>query len=212
MIHAITCSLVLTSGAGTSRSGPRKSMISAVYRRVSFSSSVSESRLRIADHAALGAAERNVHHRAFPGHPRCQRAHFVQRHVGREADAALGRPARQRMLHPVAGEHLDASIVQLHRNVYGDLLGWRVRSTLHMPSSSLSRMAASSNRPAAASQGFFSFSSDMEVGDVRVATIILRFHYPSTLVKLVGRTPWSAPSETLTKRPTTSGGCSRNVP
>ena len=30
MIHAITFSLVLTSGAGTSRSGPRKSMISAV--------------------------------------------------------------------------------------------------------------------------------------------------------------------------------------
>ena len=33
--HAITCSLVLTSGAGTSLSGPMASMISATYRRVS---------------------------------------------------------------------------------------------------------------------------------------------------------------------------------
>ena len=39
MIHAITCSLVLTSGAGTSFSGPMASMISAMYRRVSASSS-----------------------------------------------------------------------------------------------------------------------------------------------------------------------------
>ena len=34
MIHAMVCSLVFTSGAGTSFSGPRNSMISAVYRRV----------------------------------------------------------------------------------------------------------------------------------------------------------------------------------
>ena len=39
MTHAITCSLVLTSGAGTSFSGPIASMISAMYRRVSASSS-----------------------------------------------------------------------------------------------------------------------------------------------------------------------------
>src|SRR5664279_3307078 len=45
-----------------------------------------------------------------------------------------------------------------------------VRKTLHIPSSSLSRMAASSKRLAAASQGFFSFASDMETGGVNVAT------------------------------------------
>jgi SAM-dependent methyltransferase len=45
-----------------------------------------------------------------------------------------------------------------------------VRKTLHMPSSSLSREAASSKRAAAASQGFFSFSCEMDVGDVNVAT------------------------------------------
>src|ERR1035441_1488830 len=48
------------------------------------------------------------------------------------------------------------------------LLG--VRNTLHMPSSSFSRMAASSKRAAAASHGFFSFSSDMETCGVNVAT------------------------------------------
>ena len=39
MIQAMICSLVLTSGAGTSLSGPMASMISAMYRRVSASSS-----------------------------------------------------------------------------------------------------------------------------------------------------------------------------
>ena len=39
MIHAITLSLVLTSGAGTSRSGPSQFTSSAVYLRVSLSNS-----------------------------------------------------------------------------------------------------------------------------------------------------------------------------
>ncbi len=43
MIHAIIRSLVLTSGAGTSESGPRVSMIAEVYRRVIRSSSALES-------------------------------------------------------------------------------------------------------------------------------------------------------------------------
>ena len=34
---------------------------------------------RIADHAALRAAERDVDHRALPGHPRRQRLHLVER-------------------------------------------------------------------------------------------------------------------------------------
>jgi len=40
MIQAITRSLVFMSGAGTSESGPRTSMIAEVYRRVTRSSSV----------------------------------------------------------------------------------------------------------------------------------------------------------------------------
>src|ERR1039457_634997 len=43
-------------------------------------------------------------------------------------------------------------------------------STLRMPSSSLSREAASSNRAAAASQGFVSFWCEMEKVGVNVAT------------------------------------------
>jgi hypothetical protein len=52
-----------------------------------------------------------------------------------------------------------------------------VPSTFRIPSSSLSRFAASSKRAAAASQGFFSFAKDMDSGDVNVATISLRSHY-----------------------------------
>src|ERR1035438_7336960 len=52
-----------------------------------------------------------------------------------------------------------------------------VRKTLHIPSSNFRRRAASSKRAAAASQGFFSFSSDMETGAVDVATSwSLRIH------------------------------------
>src|SRR4029078_11289305 len=43
-IHAIVCSLVLTSGAGTSESGPSVPMILDVYRRVSRSSSFRDRR------------------------------------------------------------------------------------------------------------------------------------------------------------------------
>ena len=77
----------------------------------------------IADDAALSTAEGNIHHGAFPGHPGGQRADLVQGHVGREADAAFGRPPRQGMLHAIAGEDLDAAVVEQHRNVNGELLG-----------------------------------------------------------------------------------------
>ena len=87
--------------------------------------------LRIADHAALGAAERNVDHRALPGHPGGQRAHFVQRHVGRVADAALGRAARDGMLHAIAGEDFEPAVVELHRDVNGDFLGGRAQHLAH---------------------------------------------------------------------------------
>jgi len=43
MTHAIVCESVPTSGAGTSRSGPKTSMSSAVYRRVILSSSPRDS-------------------------------------------------------------------------------------------------------------------------------------------------------------------------
>ena len=56
MIHAITRSLVFTSGAGTSESGPRVSMMAEVYRRVTRSSSALE-RLAGSQTTPPGAAE-----------------------------------------------------------------------------------------------------------------------------------------------------------
>ena len=77
--------------------------------------------LGIADDAALGAAEGNVDHRALPRHPARQRAHFVERHIGRIANAALRRAARNRVLHPVSGEDLQLSVVHVDRDVDDDL-------------------------------------------------------------------------------------------
>src|SRR5436305_13629569 len=48
-----------------------------------------------------------------------------------------------------------------------------VPSTLRIPSSSLRREAASSKRAAAASHGFFSFSSDIETGKTGGVTVSL---------------------------------------
>ena len=76
---------------------------------------------RVADDAALAAAERDVRHRAFPRHPGRQRRHLVERDVGVIADAALGRTERDVVLHAVAGEDLDLPVVHLHRARHGDL-------------------------------------------------------------------------------------------
>src|SRR5690349_11656982 len=59
------------------------------------------------------------------------------------------------------------------------------RRTLRMPSSRLSRMAASSKRAAAAAHGFFSFFSEIATGCVSVATGCLPTHYKG--VRGVGR-------------------------
>ena len=86
--------------------------------------------LGIADDAALGAAEGNVHHRALPGHPAGQRAHFVERDVGRIANAALGRAARDGVLHAISGEDLDAARVQRDGDVNDD---FAIRLLQHAP-------------------------------------------------------------------------------
>ena len=76
---------------------------------------------RIADDAALAAAERHVRHGAFPRHPRRERRDFVERHVRVVADAALGRAQRDVVLDAVAGEDLDFAVVHLHRAGHDDL-------------------------------------------------------------------------------------------
>src|SRR5262249_23470897 len=65
------------------------------------------------------------HHRAFPGHPGGQRFDLLQSHVGGVADAALGGPSRDGVLHAVAGEDFEAAVVELDGNRHRDLAGWR---------------------------------------------------------------------------------------
>ena len=76
---------------------------------------------RVADDAALAAAERDVRDRAFPRHPRRERGDFVERDAGVIADAALRRAERDVVLHAIAGEHLDLAVVHLDRTRDDDL-------------------------------------------------------------------------------------------
>ena len=73
--------------------------------------------LRVAADAALGAAVRQVHRRALDRHPRRQRHHLLERHVGVVANAALARAARQVVLDAIALEVGDAAVVHLDRHV-----------------------------------------------------------------------------------------------
>ena len=66
---------------------------------------------RIADHATLGATERQVHHRAFPGHPGGERLHFLERHREIEPDASLGGAPRRVVQHTISLEDLDLATV-----------------------------------------------------------------------------------------------------
>ena len=75
----------------------------------------------IANHSSGRAAERDVHHGALPGHPAGQSASLVQGDVGGVTDAALGRPAIDRMLHPEPGKYFQLPIVQLHRDMNDNL-------------------------------------------------------------------------------------------
>ena len=74
--------------------------------------------LGIAGDSALAAAEGNVHHGAFPCHPRGQRLHFVQGDLGVIADAAFGRPARRAVLHAIAFKAANVPVVHAHRHAY----------------------------------------------------------------------------------------------
>jgi hypothetical protein len=76
---------------------------------------------RVADDAALAAAERHLRDRALPRHPRRQRRDLVERDVRVIADAPLGRAERDVVLHAVAGEHLDLAVVHLDGARHGDL-------------------------------------------------------------------------------------------
>ena len=77
---------------------------------------------RVTNHSALCAPKRDVHDRAFPGHPSRQSAHFVKRYVRSEANPAFSRPPHIRMQHPVTGENFQLPVIHAHRNVQRDFL------------------------------------------------------------------------------------------
>ncbi len=72
--------------------------------------------LRVADDAALRAAERDAHQRALPRHPHREGLDLVERDVRVVADAALRRAARDVVRHAVALEDLRRPVVHADRD------------------------------------------------------------------------------------------------
>ena len=73
-------------------------------------------RLRVADDAALRAAERQVHQRALPGHPHRERLDLVERDGRVVADAALRRAAGDVVRDAPAGEDAHGAVVHRGRD------------------------------------------------------------------------------------------------
>src|SRR5512143_735849 len=92
------CALVMTSGAGTSRSGPTSRATCRTQPRQICSCARAQV-VRIADDAALRATERDVDDGALPRHPHRERADRVDGFLRVEADAALARSAGVVVLH-----------------------------------------------------------------------------------------------------------------
>jgi len=143
---------VLTSGPGTSLSGPNRSERSAACAASGVRGSARDSVRGSTLMPALAAAERDVGDRALPGHPRRQRRDLLERDVGVEADPALAgpramlcwtrKPSNMRMV-PSSIHHRQP----LDRGAAGAL------EHVHDPGSSFSRAAASSNCRSAFSTG-----------------------------------------------------------
>ena len=84
----------------------------------------------IANHAALGSAERNVDDRALPSHPAGQRAYFVERDIGSVANTALAGASCNRVLHAKASEDLEVAVVHADREVHDH---FAIGSTENLP-------------------------------------------------------------------------------
>ena len=104
------------SGAGTSWRGPTFMATWRIQpRQDAFLFSIAEI-VRIADNAALSAAEGNVHHGAFPGHPHGESADGVHGFMRMEPDPALVRAAGVVVLNAESPENLGASVVHADGN------------------------------------------------------------------------------------------------
>ena len=121
MIQAMTWALVLTSGAGMSRSGPMRTSISVANRRVSPSSSFWLSCFGSTMTPPLPPPYGMPDDRALPGHPHREGLDLVEADVLVVADAALGRAAAEVVLDAVAGEDLDRPVVHVDGEMDGQL-------------------------------------------------------------------------------------------
>ena len=79
--------------------------------------------LWVADDAAFGSAEGDVDDGALPGHPGSEGADFVESHVRRVTDAALGGASGDGVLNAVAGEDFDGAVVHADGDVNDDFAG-----------------------------------------------------------------------------------------
>ncbi len=77
---------------------------------------------RITDDAALGAAERDIHNRTLPGHPRGERADFIERNIRIKSDAAFSGAANGGVEDAIAGENFELAIVHADGYVKRDFL------------------------------------------------------------------------------------------
>src|SRR5881396_3502584 len=73
--------------------------------------------LRVHRHAALGAAEGDVHQRRLPRHDRREAQHFVVVRIGMVADPPFAGTARPVVLDAIAREHLDTAVIHPHGNL-----------------------------------------------------------------------------------------------
>ena len=92
--------------------------------------------VRVDGHAALGAPIGEADHGALPGHQHRHRLDRVEGQALLVADAPLGRPAADVVLHPVAGEELDGVVVHVDGEVDHQLpldLAQQVASVLGEP-------------------------------------------------------------------------------
>ena len=87
--------------------------------------------LGVADHAALAAAQRDVHHRGLPGHPRGQRPDRVDGFIGMEANAAFRGAAGIIVLHAKALESLIAAIIHQHGDAEMQLAHRHAQESVH---------------------------------------------------------------------------------
>ena len=78
--------------------------------------------LGVAGDPALAAAQRDIHHRALPGHPGGQGPDRVDGLVRMPAQPALGRSPGLVVLNPVGLENLDPAVVHPDRKGYLELL------------------------------------------------------------------------------------------